>query len=78
MVAADREDVPVGLQVLGIDHLAVEGTLGPETCRDILLLRSRGVRTLAEDSHGECPEIEGLSAKAEGQNLRSNWRKDAF
>ena len=53
MVAADREDVPVGLKVLGIDHLAIEGTLGPETCRDILLLRSRGVRTLAEDSHGE-------------------------
>ena len=25
------------------------------------------MRTLAEDSHGECPKIEGLSTKAEGQ-----------
>jgi hypothetical protein len=25
------------------------------------------VRTLAEDSHGDCPEIEGLSRKAEVQ-----------
>ena len=66
MVTADREDVPVGLEVLGIDHLAVEGALGPKTGRDILLLRSRGVRTLAEDGHGECPEIEAFSAKAKG------------
>jgi hypothetical protein len=66
MVTADREDVPIGLQVLGIDHLAVEGALGPETCRDILLLRSRGVRALAKDGHGECPKIEAFSAKAKG------------
>ena len=57
MVAADREDVPVGFEVLGVDHLARLGALGPETRRDILLLRSRGVRTLAEDSHGECLKI---------------------
>ena len=66
VVAADREDVPIGLKVLGVDHLAIEGTLGPETCRDILLLRSRGVRALAEDGHGECPDIEAFSVKAKG------------
>jgi hypothetical protein len=66
MVAADREDVPIGLEVLGIDHLTIEGTLGPETRRDILLLRSRGVRTLAKDGHGECPKIEAFSVKAKG------------
>jgi hypothetical protein len=66
VVAADREDIPIGLEVLGIDHLAIEGALGPETCRDILLLGSRGVCALAKDGHGECPKIEAFSAKAKG------------
>ena len=57
VITTNRKDIPIRLQVLGVDHLARLRTFSPETCRDILFLRRRSVRAFTKDSHGVCPEV---------------------